>query len=115
MEKLAERIGYGDGDGLRAAYFPRCRLGALSSMANIAGYRAIVEAARNLSASLPANHCRQESAAGEGDGDWRGRSQSCGYRRGKQLGAIVARLTLVLKSKGNAGQSMGLSSSNWIF
>ncbi len=43
----------------------------------------------NLGASLPAKSPPPESAAGEGDGDWRGRCRSCGYRRGKQPGAIV--------------------------
>ncbi len=43
----------------------------------------------NLGASLLGKSPPPESAAGEGDGDWRGRSRSCGYRRGKQPGAIV--------------------------
>ncbi len=67
----------------------------------------------NLGASLPAKSPPPESAAGEGDGDWRGRCRSCGYRRGKQPGAIVRAFDTRPEVKEQV-QSMGLSSSNWI-
>ncbi|ELN88539.1 NAD(P) transhydrogenase subunit alpha [Salmonella enterica subsp. enterica serovar Enteritidis str. 22558] len=93
MEKLAER----KVTVMAMDSVPRISraqsLDALSSMANIAGYRAIVEAAHEFGRFLyRPNHCRRESAAGEGDGDWRGRCRSCGYRRGKQPGGDCPRV-----------------------
>ncbi len=90
MEKLAER----KVTVMAMDSVPRISraqsLDALNSMANIAGYRAIVEAAHEFGRFFTGQiTAAEESATGEGDGDWRGRSRSCGYRRDKQHEAIV--------------------------
>ncbi len=51
MEKLAERKGYGDGDGLRAAYFPARSRSTRCFNGEYRGYRAPLQRPRmNLGA-----------------------------------------------------------------
>ncbi len=58
-------------------------------MANIAGYRAIVERHMNLGASLPGKSLRPGKCHGKSDGDWCGCCRSGRHWRSNSLGAIV--------------------------
>ena len=91
LEKIAEK----GSTALAIEAVPRIsraqKLDALSSMANIAGYRAVVEAAGLFGRFLyGADHRGRKSASGESPSHWRGRRGTCPpLGRLADLGAIV--------------------------
>ncbi len=82
-------------------------------MANIAGYRAIVEAHTNLGASLPGKLLRPGKCHRKSDGDWCGCCRSGRHWRSKSLGAIVRAFDTRPEVKEQV-QVWARNSSSWI-
>ncbi len=96
-EKLAEWR-YGDGDADSNPYLRAQSLDALSSMANIAGYRA-VEAAHEYPGALPAKSLPPEKPPAKVMVIGAGVAGLVDIGAANSPGRLSARLTLVLKSK----------------
>jgi len=79
LDRLAGRKATVLADG--AAHQPSTKMDALSSMANIAGYRAVIDA-NNFGRFYRADYCRREGAARKGAGDrcWCSWTSSHRYR-----------------------------------
>ena len=94
VERLAARKRHRHRDGRGAAHHARAEDGrAVSSMANIAGYRAVIEAANYLRPLLHrADHRRRQGAAGQGAGHRRRRRRPRRDRRGPRPRRDRARL-----------------------
>ncbi len=84
------------------------KLDALSSMANIGGYRAIVEAANQVRSFLHrSGHGRRQGAAGQGHGHRRGGCRVGRHRSGTWHGGRGACLRHAAGSEGTGGEHGG--------